>query len=1055
MAAAPDPSSGAAGDLESSNPKVHYLYDAAGQLWQTTDPLGRVTTYQYDDLGRLVQQINPNPADGSGPADPSGGSDGGSYVVYTYDKVGNRTSTTDADSNTTTYDYDHLNRLIDVVEPTPDGDVAAPTTYYLYDAAGQLLQSTDPMGQVTTDQYDGLGRLIRQIAPNPSTGAGPITSGSPDPYGNPGSTTAFTAYTYDANGNLLTQADALGNTTTYTYDKLNRQTSVEDADLNSTSYTYDAAGNRATLTDADDNTTSWTYDHEGRMTRERTQLDTTPTYADNTYTYDANGNLLQEIDGDDRKTTYTYDRLNEQKTEKWYAVSTDTTAIRTISYTYDDDGELTDVTDVDGSSANASATYHYDYYGDGTVAATTTTLAGMTPTVTVAKAYDATGNLTSLEATLIGTNYDFFNTYAYDQLNRLTEAQQLEWPLANTHNTVASKTVTFTYNDDNQLDTVTRYASDYDDSSALVITSAYGYDSAGRLTSLTDTTAASATRAHYGWSYQRNDLVASLTDYSHTTENLTYTYDAAGQITNYTHGTAIAYSGDYTYDANGNRTSTSTSLGGFGSATHTYTNGIYNETISDGQNQYTYDAVGNLIQKTVLVSGSATGETTKYEYDNRNRLTAATDYTSSALTTRNWRVEYSYDVFNQMVGRKVFMGTATTATTSEHFIYDQGQIVMKLSDNGAVQDRYLWAPVVDMLLSQEDGSTNDILWALGDNQNTIRDWVDSSGIVAEHISYDPFGKVMSTSGSADVDFGWTGKYRDDLTGLQYNINRWYDPQLGKWMSRDPIGFAAGQPNLSEYVGNSPTNAVDPFGLISPVVVYGATSDGRAKLVVRTDKPFQRISMIRSDGKVIGTQAGQSGKGPGIVEIPFNQNDLVEGIGADARGYNFKVVTDTCEEANVSLSIRHGAVSAKKILGGVIKVGKTLPVGFEVASYIRYHELEYSTSEKGRFTFFEAGLHEFGSATAKSQINNEIQDVKFGLTVTGNVQVSATQQAALGIQTKGFTEFDLSIGSRYWFQDETFTFQWFEAVKLSFSWQTVQNLLPGISTMKYDMNVSIE
>jgi RHS repeat-associated protein len=59
---------------------------------------------------------------------------------------------------------------------------------------------------------------------------------------------------------------------------------------------------------------------------------------------------------------------------------------------------------------------------------------------------------------------------------------------------------------------------------------------------------------------------------------------------------------------------------------------------------------------------------------------------------------------------------------------------------------------------------------------------------------------------------YTGREFDTATGLQYNRNRWYDPATGRWINQDPIGIAAGDGNLYRYVGNSPTNWIDPDGL---------------------------------------------------------------------------------------------------------------------------------------------------------------------------------------------------------------------------------------------------
>jgi RHS repeat-associated protein len=64
----------------------------------------------------------------------------------------------------------------------------------------------------------------------------------------------------------------------------------------------------------------------------------------------------------------------------------------------------------------------------------------------------------------------------------------------------------------------------------------------------------------------------------------------------------------------------------------------------------------------------------------------------------------------------------------------------------------------------------------------------------------------------DLVFGYTGKLFDETTRLQNNLNRWYDSSTGRWISQDPIGFAAGDANLYRYVGNHPTYATDPSGL---------------------------------------------------------------------------------------------------------------------------------------------------------------------------------------------------------------------------------------------------
>ncbi|XZE46978.1 RHS repeat domain-containing protein [Pirellulaceae bacterium SH467] len=124
------------------------------------------------------------------------------------------------------------------------------------------------------------------------------------------------------------------------------------------------------------------------------------------------------------------------------------------------------------------------------------------------------------------------------------------------------------------------------------------------------------------------------------------------------------------------------------------------------------------------------------------------------------------------------------------------------------------------------GTAGTTLWALTDHLGSVRDLLDNNGVVREHNVFDSFGRLIrevdynssgtaiSSTDAAAVDsiFGYTGRDWDSDIGMQYNRARWYDPQTGRWLSQDPIGFAAGDSNLYRYVGNSPTYWIDPSGL---------------------------------------------------------------------------------------------------------------------------------------------------------------------------------------------------------------------------------------------------
>src|SRR5262249_54514505 len=130
--------------------------------------------------------------------------------------------------------------------------------------------------------------------------------------------------------------------------------------------------------------------------------------------------------------------------------------------------------------------------------------------------------------------------------------------------------------------------------------------------------------------------------------------------------------------------------------------------------------------------------------------------------------------------------------------------------------QHLWGAAVDQLLADEEvtslASAGSVIWPLADQEGTIRDLATHDPTthttrIATHRVYDSFGNLVSqTSAATDELFGFTGRPFDTATGLQYNLNRWYDPKTGRWISEDPIGFVAGDTNLSRYVGNNPVSA---------------------------------------------------------------------------------------------------------------------------------------------------------------------------------------------------------------------------------------------------------
>jgi RHS repeat-associated protein len=294
----------------------------------------------------------------------------------------------------------------------------------------------------------------------------------------------------------------------------------------------------------------------------------------------------------------------------------------------------------------------------------------------------------------------------------------------------------------------------------------------------------------------------------------------------------------------------------------------------DGVYHYEYDDEGNRSKRITLVLNPLTGlmEPTgpyeEYTYDHRNRLDQIT-YKNSSGTVLSF-VRYRYDHEN------VYTNGVAGTNTYNLYVHDGDQIVSAFTRGATggtkLSNRYLWGPQVDQLISDEQVTSmtaaGTTYWALENPLNSVVDLVTYNAgtdttSVAKHRTYDSFGNVVSDSAPGVTQlFGFTGKMLDAKTGLQWNINRWYDAKLGQWISEDPIGFAGGDENLRRYVGNDPGRRVDRTGLQAVEGIFSGLGSGVGQIA--TD--ILGYLAARVEGTLMAARAIVSASLPNCMEV---------------------------------------------------------------------------------------------------------------------------------------------------------------------------------------------
>jgi RHS repeat-associated protein len=777
-------------------------YDSAGDLTSSSTPDGNgseaaITSYAYDADGEQTSQTLPD-------GNLSGANAGNHTTVTAYNADGKKTSVSagagsgaTVTARTTTYGYDADGNQVSVKDPR--GYVT--TTAYAADDKAALV--TDPDGHATLTCYDGAGNSAQTV---PATGvaASGLTAAScptsypagytdrlasdaatvtynaagektaqtaPAPAGQSGTET--TTYAYDSAGRTTevvapptsSASGAPGNVTTETYTPdgaiATQTTGYGTSTAATTVYCYDSDGNKTAMIPGDGNTsaatacsssspfaTTYAYDSAGEKVSQVTP-DTTADSAGGTttWTYDPAGNPLTTTDPAGVTTTYTYTPAGKEAT-----VSYSGSAAHSITFGYDADGSKVSMADATGTTTNT-----YDPFGELT---STTNGHGQT----TGYAYDADGSTTSITYPL-PSNATWAKTatagYAYDNAGNLTAVTDF-----------AGNAIGVTSNADGLATKRTLGAT------GDTITA--GYDNANRTSSISLANSSGTTLQSFTYGDAPDGSILTETDSPASAgTSKTYTYTAQDQLSS----EANSQTDGYAYDASGSLTG----LPGNAKGSHDDAGELTSSTSSSGTTtSYAYNADG---QRTGATTGGATTEAAGW-----NGAGELTSYTDSADTM----TAASYD------GDRLRAATTDSAST-QYYTWDTVPGTPELLMDGS--NAYIYgtggSPAEQVNLSSGTAS-----YLMTDSLGSIRGTVSASGALTGSATYDAYGNPLTPGGLTATPFGYAGYYTDG-TGLDYLVNRYYDPATGQFLSVDPLASTTNAPYA--YAAGNPATYTDPSG----------------------------------------------------------------------------------------------------------------------------------------------------------------------------------------------------------------------------------------------------
>jgi len=822
-----------------------WQYDADGNLLQETDANGIVAgRHKYDAFNRLVEtRLAPL----AGVTDR--------VLSFQYDEVSNLVLEKDALGNETEHVYDALNRRIrskDALGTRAEADYdavgnviaerngAGDETRHGYDALNRRILSEDALGTVWRGVYDKAGRLASENDAN-----GIVTAYAYDGNGNKLTTTRdgvlLETLQYDPAGNLLFRTDARGTKEGFDYDDRNLVVSHNRPLASITAYKRDVMGDVIEERDPEGRFIVTTYDARRRALTVTVKGNETTTNA-----YDLNGNLVRTTQplGNAVSTIYNADNQPEYIT----------TETGTATLGYNANGLLTSRSDALGNTKtyvlDARSRREQVIQPDGTFETH-----GFDNADRLAETTDANGVIISYQYDVRSRELRRGYSASADGLS----AVESEW---DGNGNLLAKTVI-----DNDGRRVQQTEYDNFNRPEIVI-DAYGnqlthsYDANGNLTATTAPSVGGTGVTRYQY-----DVLNRLTQLQTGAELITYQYDRSGRVTQtaYPGGLTTLQNWDgagrlaershqrngtvlqrftYRYDANGNRLEESRTQEGHNRVT-TYQYDADDRLLavsdSDGKSEnYVLDANGNRLQIERSGHPRDNGVTT-HAYDARGQVTATQTPTGSRsyvwdangnLTEKHQDGKvhaYTWNALNQLLKAERDSATVSTYRYDPAGLRDQVNV-------GAAQTRTVWDNGFAFLTQDQSGRTltrtehtgDKALYLNGESGKEIllRDGLDSvtgtvapgSGMLQSKTDYDAWGDSVRT-GATQSKHGYTGHLDDTETGLTYARARYYDPEMGRFISRDPLEGIIDSPatwNPYLYGVSNPLKFTDPTGKLREI-----------------------------------------------------------------------------------------------------------------------------------------------------------------------------------------------------------------------------------------------